>query len=133
MMLSKKEYNNIYSKVPRICVDLVIKSRAGVLLIKRDIQPYRNKWHLPGGRILFRETIDDAIQRIAKKEIGCSVTIKKQVGAMEFLKEVQDGNKRHSVSIVFLVEPNGISNGEYLRSGNIHPIHFNFLKENNIL
>lgn len=133
MILSDKEYNNIYSKVPRVCVDLVIKSKDGVLMIKRDIQPYKNKWHLPGGRVLFRETIIDAIQRIAKKEIGCHVTIKKQVGFMEFLKEVQGGNKRHSISIVFLVTASKMKNGAYLKSGNIHPIHYKFLKENNIL
>lgn len=134
MMLSDKKYNEIYSLVPRACVDLVVVSDKGVLMIKRDVEPYKGKWHLPGGRILFRETIENAVKRIAKKEIRCGVKVKCLIGAMEFLREVQNGSKRHSVSIVCGVEIIGKNkNGEYIKEGNIHPVHLNFLKEKNIL
>lgn len=75
--LSDKDYDFIYSRVPRLCVDLAIKSKKGVLLTKRLIEPYKNTWHMPGGRVKFRESLADAIQRIAQDELGTKVVIKK--------------------------------------------------------
>lgn len=103
--LSDKDYNFIYSSVPRICIDVLIKNERGeVLLTKRNIEPYKDHWHMPGGRIQFRETIKDAYNRIIKNELGIEFTNESDlpmIGVMEFLEEVQDGNKRHSISIVY--------------------------------
>lgn len=126
--LSESDYNFIYSRAPRICVDLVIKTRKGIFLTKRDIQPYKGKWHLPGGRVRFRESIETAIDRIAKQEIGSPVVIKKLLGFMEFPREVQDCNKRHSISLAFLVVPSfGVDIPE-VSERNILSIHLKFLK-----
>lgn len=100
--LSDEDYDFIYSQSPRVCVDMVIKSANGeILLTKRSIEPYRNYWHLPGGRIRFRETVQDAIKRIIKGELGIDFngTIK-QLGFCEFLEEEQKGQPRHSISLV---------------------------------
>lgn len=107
--LSDEEYDFIYSRVPRICVDLLIKNTKGeILLTKRDIEPYKDHWHLPGGRIKFRETIEDAIHRIAKGELEYILNAKKTfIGSCEFLEEVQNGNPRHSISLVHMIEFNG--------------------------
>lgn len=101
--LDQKDYDFIYSKSVRLCVDLLILSKAGVYMVKRTTQPYKNLYHIPGGRIRFRETINDAIFRIAKEEKLENVKIVKFVGVIEFLKETQDKQKRHSVSLVYIV------------------------------
>jgi ADP-ribose pyrophosphatase YjhB (NUDIX family) len=93
-----KEFKSIYSRVPRLCVDLVIVNKAGVVLSKRDIQPWKGYWHLPGGSVYFGETIDKAAKRIAKEELGITVSVKKTLGYAEFLEEVKMAN-RHTVSI----------------------------------
>lgn len=82
--LSDIDYNFIYERVPRFCVDLVIKKGKNIFLVKRDIQPYRGKYHLPGGRVRFRESIEHTANRIAKTEAGISIEIKKLLGFMEF-------------------------------------------------
>ena len=41
-----------------------------VLLVKRSISPYRNKWSLPGGFVQEDETIEEAARRIFIKETG---------------------------------------------------------------
>lgn len=104
--LSDEEYDFIYSRVPRICIDLLIKNSKGeVLLTKRDIEPYKDYWHFPGGRIKFRETVKQSIQRIIKSELGIvTEIISEHIGFCEFLDEVQNGNYRHSISLVHLVE-----------------------------
>lgn len=125
--LSDKDYNYIYSRCPRVCVDLIVKRGKKFFLIRRKIKPYKGTLHLPGGRILFRESISNAIQRIAKSEIGCRVGIIKLLGVMEFPREKQIG-PRHSISLAFLVVPKSKLILSSLNENNIHPVHLKFLK-----
>lgn len=106
--LTDEDYNFIYSRVPRICVDLLIKNKLGeILLTKRDIEPYKNHWHLPGGRIKFRETVEEALHRIALAELGYHLNVNyRLIGSIQFLTEEQQGNPRHSISLVHLIEYN---------------------------
>ncbi len=102
--LSDKDYNFIYSNSPRVCIDLFIKKDDKILLTKRDIEPFKGYWHTPGGRIKFRETIEDAIKRIAKVEIKCDdIKIGKMLGIVELLDEYQDSNPRHSITMYYEV------------------------------
>ncbi len=100
--LSFEEFKSIYSKVPRLCVDLVVKTEKGILLTKRQIPPYLGYWHTPGGTVLLKEKISDAIQRISQDEFGSKVKIIKLLGVMEF---PPDKITKHSISIVYLVKP----------------------------
>lgn len=106
MYLTDEEYDFIYSRSPRICVDLlIVNSKKEVLLTKRDIEPYKDHWHFPGGRIKFRERAEDAIKRIIKGELGINLTEDAPfIGFCQFLEEVQKGQDRHSISIVHLVK-----------------------------
>lgn len=136
MILSDKDYDFIYSKSPRTCVDIVIRSDKGVLMIQRVSSPYNKKFSLPGGRVKFRESINKAISRIAKKEIGVDVKVEKLLGWMEFLKETQNKSKRHSVSLVFLCSTSQPPKNESFFSKNdksLHPVHAKFLIENKLI
>lgn len=70
MKLTDNEYIFIYNRVPRACIDIIIKNKNGLLLTKRDIKPFKNKLHLPGGMIRKNEHICDALKRIAGSELG---------------------------------------------------------------
>jgi len=41
--LTNEEFMLIYSKVPRICVDLMIETKKGILFTKRTIGPYKGQ------------------------------------------------------------------------------------------
>ncbi len=99
--LPLKEFKAIYSKVPRLCVDLVIKDDNKVLLTRRDIPPDLGWWHFPGGTVLMRETLEEAIQRVAEEELNTKVKIIRQVGMQEYPKS----GLGYSIAAVFLVEP----------------------------
>ena len=99
--LSQKDYDFIYSRVPRVCVDLVILSTKGLLLSKRKIEPNYGMWHLPGGRIFIHEKVADAVQRIAKNELNVKVQIDSFIGYIEYLKEIRKATQNHSLSLVF--------------------------------
>lgn len=132
MWLSEQDYHFIYQRVPRICVDLVVEFEGNVLLTFRSIEPHKDKWHLPGGAILFKESIEDAIYRIAKKELGIAVNINNFIGVMQFPNEVRDSNDYHSISLAYSVSPIGIPNdGSYFTStpDNVLPEHGDFLRK----
>ena len=62
--LTPDEFRDIYSKVPRLTVEVVLRSPAGVLLTLRDIEPCRGLWHLPGGTVRYGEKLLDAVRRV---------------------------------------------------------------------
>ena len=62
-----KEFNQIYAKIPRLCIDLIIQTKDSVVLSKRDISPAKGKWHLPGGTVYFNEKLTDTIDRVPRE------------------------------------------------------------------
>jgi ADP-ribose pyrophosphatase YjhB (NUDIX family) len=103
--LSDKEYKYIYSRVPRICIDLIIKTRKGLLLTKRDIPPEKNKWHLPGGMVYKGEKLTDVVKRIALNELGIlPIEFKLFNYVGEYLNELNKNKIRvHSVAVDFRI------------------------------
>jgi len=102
--LSEKAYRSIYRRVPRLCVDAVIRDRKGIVLSRRDIPPDKGQWHFPGGRVHMQERLKDAVKRICQEETGLKVRVEHIIGAIEYLKL---GRWGHSVSIAYLVRALG--------------------------
>lgn len=113
--LPEEEFVSIYSKVPRLAIDLLIHSKQGVLLSLRDIEPYLGYWHLPGGTVYKDETIEQAAIRIAKAETGLTIVPGPAIGSMEFLHEDRNGTDMHTISIII---PAVVSEGVLLADKN---------------
>ncbi|OGZ72567.1 MAG: hypothetical protein A2908_01700 [Candidatus Staskawiczbacteria bacterium RIFCSPLOWO2_01_FULL_38_12b] len=139
--LTDEEYKFIYERVPRLCLDFIIVKDDKVLLSKRDIAPYKGYWHLPGGMVRYKESFDEAAERILKSELGLKPKMKKLIGYMQMPDEINENNTLvHSVSIAFLttLEEGDIKGSEQaheieyfalLPEENLHPIQGKFLKE----
>lgn len=97
--LSNEDFRTIYGKVPRLNVDLIIRSEKGILLALRSIEPYKGQWHLPGGTVYKGETIEEASLRVCKKETGLTARFIQCLGYMEFPHEVRSGVIMHTVSV----------------------------------
>lgn len=113
--LTDKEFSLIYKKVPRLCVEAIIKTPDGVLLSKRAITPGKGLWHFTGGTVRFGETLEQAVQRIAKEETGLETKIIRNLGFIEKY------NKKYAlgwpVSFCFLLKPTrGILHGDWQTS-----------------
>lgn len=129
-MIPEKDYKFIYNRVPRFCVDLLIEKEGKFFLSKRHTEPYKGLFHMPGGGVKFKETIKEAINRIAKNEIDCQVQIIKRIGIIEMLDEIVNNDARHSISVVYKVDAINPSIGEFIELRNeslFHPDHFKFI------
>lgn len=104
-MLPFDEYKSIYSKVPRLTVEIIIRNSQGTLLTLRKMPPHKDEWHLPGGTVYFHETIAQAAARIADQELGLKIKIKKLLGFIEYLSEDRAGGFDHPVGLALLCEP----------------------------
>lgn len=134
--LTAQEFKEIYSKVPRLCVEVILKNEKGVLLTLRSIEPYKDVWHFPGGTVYFHETAQDAVKRIAKKELGIDVNSATFVTYIEYPSYSQV--EGWPVSLAFVVEEyNGdiVLNDEASEANwfttppeNTHPMHGELLE-----
>jgi ADP-ribose pyrophosphatase YjhB (NUDIX family) len=118
--LSKQEFEHIYSKVPRMTVEVIVRNEAGaVYLTQRSTNPCKGKWHLPGGTVQFGESLMDAVRRVAMRELSIKVHDAINRGYIEYpshYRRIPD----HPVGLVFEVTDysgNPVANAEALDSG----------------
>ncbi|MCR4311606.1 MAG: NUDIX domain-containing protein [Candidatus Taylorbacteria bacterium] len=97
-----EEFKGIYSKVPRVTVDLIIKTPKGVVLTLRTHYSWKNQWHFPGGTVFYKESVTQAIDRVAQDEIGTSVEVIKLLGYIEYPSEEEQRGFGSTVSLAFL-------------------------------
>jgi len=91
----------IRSKSPVLTVDGFILKEDKVLLVKRAIPPFMRSWVLPGGHVNYGETVEEAIKREMKEEVGVEVKIKKLIGVYS---NPERDPRYHSAAVVFLLE-----------------------------
>ena len=96
-----EEFENIYSKVPRLTVSLLVATEKGVVLTLRSHNTWKNQWHLPGGTVLYKETLAQAIDRVGRDEIGVSVKMGELLGYIEYPSEEEQRGFGSSVNLVF--------------------------------
>lgn len=101
-------YTAILEALPLLCVDVVIVHQNKYLLVKRKNKPAKDKWWVPGGRVIKGEKMEDAVKRKVKEELGIEIKILSTLGYYEdtWTKNESDViGGLHTVSIVFLATP----------------------------
>lgn len=103
---------------PMVNVDLLIKDERGrTLLSWRNDRYAGTGWHLPGGIIRFRETLETRVKKVAETEIGTFVDFDSNPIAINQII-CNKKNRSHFVSILykcslsssFVLENKGLSN-----------------------
>jgi 8-oxo-dGTP diphosphatase len=93
----------------KVAVDAVVfgytsKEGLSVLLIKRNINPFKDSWALPGGLVGGNESLEEAVQRELKEETGVNINYLEQL--YSFGKPGRDPRNRViSITYYGLVKP----------------------------
>lgn len=62
-----------------VCVDgIYIKDRK-ILLLKRNVEPFKDYWHVVGGHVQESETLKEALKREFKEETNLDIEVGKIV------------------------------------------------------
>jgi len=88
-------------KGPVLTTDGIILENGKILLLKRAIYPFQGYWELPGGHVEYGETVESAVKREMKEELGVSVSIKKLFGVYSNLKK---DPRHHAVTVFYLLK-----------------------------
>lgn len=111
MIVPVEEYRRVLSTMPIVCVDCVVVNDKGqYLLVRRDNEPLKGEYWVPGGRLHKGERLAEAVQRKMRQEIGVDVEIIRNLGFFEefFDKTAENAEGGvHTISMVYLVKPQG--------------------------
>ncbi|WP_232508570.1 GDP-mannose mannosyl hydrolase [Haloarcula marismortui] len=105
--ITEEDWETIIANVPIVSVDLLVRYDEGLLFGKRTNEPAKGYWFLPGGRVEKGETRTEAVDRIAKQELGLSVKIVESLGAFEHIYETSDVagvNTKHYLANGYVVK-----------------------------
>lgn len=105
--LTLEEFQGIYSKVPRLCVDLLIVHEGKVLMTLRTKDGWEGLWHLPGGTVYLNERIVDAVKRVGQEELSVDVEIEKFLGYQDWVNLSDGPGFGLGCSLVFLCRISG--------------------------
>lgn len=75
-------------RYPKVGSAAVVFNEIGALLLgRRGKQPNYGKWVMPGGKVEWGETIDEAVVREVQEETGLVVTAVERLGIFEIVSE----------------------------------------------
>jgi 8-oxo-dGTP diphosphatase len=88
---------------PVLGVGAVIWNDAGeIVLIRRGQEPRRGEWSIPGGRVEWGETIQEAVVREVREETGLEIEVLGLIEIVDSLARMPEaGVSRHYVLIDF--------------------------------
>lgn len=106
--IPRSEWRTIVENVPIVSVDLVIEYDGGVLLGRRENEPAKGEWFVPGGAVLKNECRTEAVHRVAEEELGESVVIDECLGTFEHFyetSEISEVDSKHYVATAYRCYP----------------------------
>ncbi|MEN6374037.1 MAG: NUDIX domain-containing protein [Smithella sp.] len=87
---------------PLVNVDLLIKDEGGrTLLAWRSDQYAGQGWHIPGGIVRFKETLETRVQKVAEREIGRKIDFDPVPLAFNQLIHPDRSTRGHFISILY--------------------------------
>lgn len=100
--LPEEVFYYISRMTPLVNVDLLIKDENGrTLLSWRDDQYAGKGWHIPGGIVRFKETLETRVKKVAQNEIGIGIQFDADPLAVKQCIDSKNNNRGHFVSILY--------------------------------
>ena len=89
-------------KRPKVIVSALIEKDGKYLLSKETLESGRDLWIVPGGKVEFSETLEAAVKREMKEELGIEIEI---VGLIDFKEALYPQYGYHTVIFFFHAKP----------------------------
>lgn len=87
---------------PLVNVDLLIKDESGRTLLAWRNDPHAGTgWHIPGGIVRFKETIEERIRQVALREIGIAVDYERDAIAINEMIHRDRDLRGHFISLLY--------------------------------
>jgi 8-oxo-dGTP diphosphatase len=100
--------NRRYPERPMVGVGAIILRDDQVLLVQRGKEPSYRKWSIPGGLVELGESLQEAVAREVREEVGLDVQVRDLVVALDRVILDQAGRiEYHYILLDFLCEFNG--------------------------
>jgi mutator protein MutT len=94
---------------PVVAVGAIVIDKGAILLVKRDREPAKGQWSLPGGRVEVGETLREALVREVREETGIDVDVDGLIGTAERVVRDDDGEIAfHYVILDYVCTPRSI-------------------------
>ena len=81
------------------CGAFIINENGQLLLQQRNKEPEKGFWSIPGGKVEWMETFEDAVKREVKEECNVEVNVEKLLGICDHIVKQEN---QHWVSPSFL-------------------------------
>lgn len=76
MWLRNKDFHQVVAHTPLVSMDFVVTNPLGEWLLGQRLnRPAQGYWFVPGGRIRKNETLDAAVLRLTREELGQSLAM----------------------------------------------------------
>lgn len=106
--LPPADFNSVVRLTPLVAIDMIVRSCDGRVLVgRRNNEPARGRYFVPGGRITKNETLAAAFKRVSRVELGVEKTIDQArfLGVYEHFYETnnlqQPGFGTHYVTLAY--------------------------------
>lgn len=90
-------------QISRFGVYAVLKYKGKLVLIEKGKGPYKGRWDLPGGKIDFGESPEEALEREIWEETGLKIKSAQLVDAIGY-KRYTENEILHHVGIIYECE-----------------------------
>jgi ADP-ribose pyrophosphatase YjhB (NUDIX family) len=77
---------------PVVAVGAIVIDKGAILLVKRDREPAKGLWSLPGGRVEVGESLREALVREVREETGIEVDVDGMIGTAERIVRNDEGD-----------------------------------------
>jgi ADP-ribose pyrophosphatase YjhB (NUDIX family) len=99
--LSEREFDAIYSRVPRLTVEVIIRTVNGMVMTRIPRGVAQGQWNVPGGTVRMEEPLTEAVRRVARGELGVEVTVGPLLGYIEYPHLHESGYPGWPVGLAF--------------------------------
>ena len=82
---------------PKLVVCAIVEKEGKIVLLRRDIEPQKGKWVMPGGYVDRGEVVEAAVHRETEEECGIKIHLIKLLGVYSYPGQLE-------VVIVYVAE-----------------------------